>query len=67
MPGGLSRYRGAKIRAWSGGLTTFRNQLRWLHLAWNRYYLDLLDGYEVQLDTLIGEIETYLGRHGAGS
>lgn len=44
-------------------ITAFRNQLRWLHLAWNRFYLDLLDGYEVQLDTLIGEIETYLGEH----
>ena len=51
----------------ASGLTTCRNQLRWLHLAWNRYYLDLLDGYEVQLGTLIGEIETYLGQHGAGS
>ena len=49
------------------GLTGFRNQLRWLHTAWNRFYLDLLDGYEQQLDTLIGEIEAYLGEHGAGS
>ena len=31
--------------------------LRWLHTAWNRFYLYLLDGYEQQLDTLIGEIE----------
>lgn len=71
-------FRNSMVRMWNpepgsltstgaSRLTTFRNQLRWLHLAWNRYYLDLLDGYEVQLDTLIGEIETYLGKHGAGS
>jgi len=68
-------FRNSTVRIWdpaSGRLmttgtreiTALRNQLRWLHLGWNRFYLDLLDGYEVQLETLVGEIETYLGEHG---
>jgi len=46
-------------------LTTFRNQLRWLHIGWNLSYLDLLESYQQQLDALIGEIEASLRRHGA--
>lgn len=41
-------------------LTRFRNQLRYLHISWNLWYLDLLDHYERTLDSLILEIETYL-------
>lgn len=41
-------------------LTRFRNQLRYLHISWNIWYLDLLDHYQQTLDSLILEIETYL-------
>lgn len=41
-------------------LTRFRNQLRYLHISWNVWYLDLLDEYQQTLDSLILEIETYL-------
>ena len=38
----------------------FRNQLRYLHISWNIWYLDLLDQYQLTLDSLILEIESYL-------
>ncbi len=41
-------------------LTAFRNQLRYLHLSWNIWYLDLLDIHGQALDSLILEIESYL-------
>ena len=41
-------------------LTRFRNQLRYLHVSWNIWYLDLLDYYQQTLDSLILEIESYL-------
>lgn len=45
-------------------LTRFRNQLRYLHLSWNLWYLDLLDNYQQTLDPLILEIESYLENQG---
>jgi len=41
-------------------LTRFRNQLRYLHLSRNIWYLDLPDHYQQTLDSLILEIESYL-------
>ena len=41
-------------------LVKFRNQLRYLHNSWNIWYLDLLDEYQLALDSLILEIESYL-------
>ena len=41
-------------------LAKFRNQLRYLHISWNIWYLDLLDQYQLTLDSLILEIESYL-------
>lgn len=41
-------------------LAVFRNQLRYMHLSWNVWYLDLLDDYERRLDALVLEIEAYL-------
>lgn len=41
-------------------LVKFRNQLRYLHISWNVWYLDLLDQYQLTLDSLILEIESYL-------
>ena len=41
-------------------LVKFRNQLRYLHISWNIWYLDLLDEYQLALDSLILEIESYL-------
>jgi hypothetical protein len=41
-------------------LVKFRNQLRYLHISWNIWYLDLLDQYQLTLDSLILEIESYL-------
>jgi hypothetical protein len=48
----------------SRDLTAFRNQLRWMHLSWNRWYLDLLGAYAAELDALVGDIETYLREYG---
>lgn len=45
-------------------LTIFRNQLRFMQLAWNVWYLELLDDYEKLLDTLILDIESYLRKSG---
>jgi len=45
-------------------LTVFRNQLRFMHIAWNLWYLDLLDEYEQTMDSLILEIESYFEENG---
>lgn len=45
-------------------LTVFQNQLRFLHLSWNLWYLDLLEDYGQTLDSLILEIESYLDDNG---
>jgi len=41
-------------------LTVFRNQLRFMHVWGNLWYLDRLDEYGQTLDSLILEIESYL-------
>jgi hypothetical protein len=45
-------------------ISMFRNQLRYLHVSWNIWYLDLLDNYGQALDSLILEIESYLEKQG---
>jgi hypothetical protein len=45
-------------------ISVFRNQLRYLHVSWNAWYLDLLDNYDQALDSLILEIESYLEKQG---
>lgn len=45
-------------------ITVFRNQLRFMHLAWNLWYLDLLDEYGRTMDSLVLEIESYLEEKG---
>lgn len=45
-------------------ITVFRNQLRYMHLSWNKWYLDLLDDYEKILDSLVLDIESYLKETG---
>jgi hypothetical protein len=45
-------------------ISMFRNQLRYLHVSWNTWYLDLLDNYGQALDSLILEIESYLQEQG---
>ena len=45
-------------------LTIFRNQLRFMQLSYNNWYLNLLDEHEDLLDTLILEIESYLQETG---
>ena len=45
-------------------LTRFRNQLRYMHISWNLWYLDLLDTFQQSLDSLIIEIELYLESRG---
>lgn len=48
-------------------LTTFRNQLRYMHISWNLWYLDLLDTYQQSLDSLIIEIGLYLESQGVAT
>ena len=67
--------RNSATAIWDGGnsrllttdarqLTVFRNQLRFMHIAWNLWYLDLLDEYEQTMDSLILEIESYFEENG---
>jgi hypothetical protein len=67
--------RNSATEIWDGGngrllttdvrqLTIFRNQLRYMHIGWNLWYLDLLDNYEQTLDSLALEIESYLEANG---
>lgn len=41
-------------------LEVFRGQLRYMHISWNVWYIDLLGGYAQKLDSLILDIESYL-------
>ncbi len=43
------------------GVPKLRNQLRFMHLFWNRFYLDLLRSYSAELDALLAEVRAYLG------
>ena len=45
-------------------LAVFRNQLRFMHMAWNLWYLDLLEEYGQTMDPLILEIESYFEENG---
>ena len=45
-------------------LAVFRNQLRYMHISWNVWYLDLLDDYQRRLDSLVLEIASYLEENG---
>lgn len=35
-------------------------QLRYLRLSWNQYYIDLLDDYGEEMETLLEDLEAYL-------
>ena len=41
-------------------LTVFQNQLRYMHLVWNLWYLNRMNDLAQKLDSLIVEIESYL-------
>lgn len=41
-------------------LTVFQNQLRYMHIVWNLWYLNQMNGLAQRLDSLIVEIESYL-------
>ena len=41
-------------------LTRFQNQLRYMHLVWNVWYLNQMNDLAQRLDALIVEIESYL-------
>jgi hypothetical protein len=67
--------RNSATEIWDGGngrllttdvrrLTVFRNQLRYMHIGWNLWYLDLLDNYQQTLNSLMLEIESYLWANG---
>ncbi|HUG01604.1 MAG TPA: inorganic pyrophosphatase [Longimicrobiales bacterium] len=43
-----------------GGLRRLRSQLRFMHFAWNQFYLGLLRDYSAELDALLAEIDAYL-------
>jgi len=45
-------------------ISVVRNQLRYLHVSWNAWYVDWLDNYDQALDSLILEIESYLEKQG---
>lgn len=45
-------------------LAGFRNRLRFMHLGWNLYYLDLLDEYQVELGGLITSVDQHLQARG---
>ena len=45
-------------------LTVFRNRLRYMYLAWNQYYLALLDENEAEVDELITVVCEHLQERG---
>lgn len=44
-------------------LTVFQNQLRYMHLVWNLWYLNRMNDLAQRLDSLIVEIDSYLKEH----
>lgn len=38
-------------------------QVRYLRLSWNQYYIDLLDDYGGEMETLLNDLEAYLSAH----
>ena len=47
-------------------LVELSGQLRYLGNSWNPYYIDLLDQYASEIDTLLEHIDAYLTRAGDG-
>jgi hypothetical protein len=45
-------------------ISTFRGELRYVHIAWNKWYIDFVKGYAGALDELIAEVDAYLQEHG---
>jgi hypothetical protein len=45
-------------------LVELREQVRYLRMAWNTYYLDLLDEYGSEMSELLRDLEAYLGDRG---
>jgi len=45
-----------------GDLTQLRNELRYIEVGWNAFYLDLLRDYERELNGLVEDIDAYLAR-----
>jgi hypothetical protein len=41
-------------------LIELREQLRYLRLSWNTYYVDLLDAYGNEMESLLRDLESYL-------
>jgi hypothetical protein len=41
-------------------LTVFQNQLRYMHIVWNEWYLEQMNDLARRLDLLIVETESYL-------
>lgn len=44
-----------------GDVTRLRNELRYIQIGWNGFYLDLLQEYRIELEGLIADIDRYLG------
>lgn len=42
------------------GIAELWGQIRYLRLSWNQYYIELLDDYGAEMETLLGELEAYL-------
>lgn len=43
-----------------------RGQLRYLRLSWNVYYIELLDDYGSEMETLLRDLDDYLASGGSG-
>jgi hypothetical protein len=43
-----------------GDIVELREQARYLRLAWNTYYINLLDEYGTEADALLTDLDTYL-------
>ena len=45
-------------------ISTFRGELRYVHLAWTKWYIDFVKDYADALDELIANVEAYLQEEG---
>lgn len=45
-------------------IAELRARLRYLHIGWNRYYLDLVREYGVEIDGLVADVDAYLAARG---
>ncbi len=49
-----------------GDMVKLRNELLFIEVGWTRFYLSLLEDYEIELDEVLSDLEAHLKNSGSG-